>query len=150
MVFGSDRVMDNYYKVIYALRNAEKKYYENNHHALKHSLLEVRFLNKPIFSDTYRVDQNLITGPYMHNIDENNQRVEAKDYFSYNVATRSPLYEYITSEFNLLWGSAKGEMGAALDLNAFDAAYDTYLSNDFNEEQKMKLMQTMLEKNIEE
>ena len=144
MIFGKDKVMDNYFKVIHAIRNAERKYYEANPNSLKPSLLEVRFVNKPIFSDTYRVDQNLITGPYMHNINEDNQRIEAKDYFSYNVASKSPLYAYITDEFNMLWDFAGKEDGFVLDLNAFDVAYEDYLANDYNEEEKMKIMKNLV------
>lgn len=143
MVFGKDKVMDNYYKVIHAIRSAEKKYYDNMPHSSKIPLLEVRFVNKPIFSDTYRVDQNLITGPYMHNINEENQRIEAKDYFSYNVATKSPLYGYITDEFHMLWESASKDAGFILNLEEFDKAYDMYLASDYNEEGKMNLLKNL-------
>ena len=143
MVFGNDKVMDNYFKIIHALRIAEKEYYKN-HTASNHtSLIEVRFVSKPIFSDTYRIDLNLVTGPYMHNINKNNQRIEAKDYFSYNVATKSPLYGYIKDEFELLWDSAANGSGFILDLEAFDQAYEMYLSNDFNEEQKKNLIKDL-------
>ena len=62
MVYGTNaKVADNYFQVLYAIYQA-KEGMENKEYS-------IYFTDKPLFSDTYKVDQNLVTGPYMHNRD---------------------------------------------------------------------------------
>lgn len=129
LVYGSDKVMDNYFKLIHALCKAEMEYG-------KEKLVEIRFVSKPIFSDTYKIDQKLVSGPYMHNKDSDNNKITAKDFFSYNLVKKSPLYDLIESEFVALWEESE----TALDISAFENIYELYINNDYNEKDKKELL----------
>ena len=102
LVYGdNEKVLDNYlacFETINAARlergGAEKDF-------------RVVFVDKPLFSDTYRIDQNIVTGPYMHNTDPEFKRMMAKDFFCYNIVRRSDLYEIVTGEFQTLLHDAK-------------------------------------------
>ena len=43
--------------------------------------LEVRLSEKPVFNDTYKVDDRFITGPYLNCLDQKYHRITAKDFF---------------------------------------------------------------------
>lgn len=132
LVYGEDKVMDNYFKVFYALYKAEKEYAKDK----EEHLVEIRFISKPIFSDTYRVDQRLISGPYMHNKDKYSNKITAKDFFSYNLVKKSPLYDLVDGEFRTLWDEAEN----VVDLNGFDAVYNKYATEDLTEAGKKELL----------
>lgn len=130
MVYGTNaKVADNYYQVLYSIYKA-KEGMENRDY-------KIYFINKPLFSDTYRVDQNLVTGPYMHNKDGEYKRLMAKDFFSYNLVKKSRLYELVESEFLTLCNEA----GYELDWEKFAKAYEEQESKDLNDEQKCRLLQ---------
>ena len=97
----------------------------------------IYFTDKPLFSDTYKVDQNLVTGPYMHNRDGEYKRLMAKDFFSYNLVKKSRLYELVESEFLTLCEEATHE----LDWEKFARAYEEQETKDLNDEQKCRLLQ---------
>ncbi len=70
------------------------------------SKCSVRFIRKPLFSDTYYVDGSLATGPFMHNLNENNGRITAMDFFTYELRRRSRLYDMVYDEYETLWNEA--------------------------------------------
>lgn len=133
LVYGNDKVMDNYFKLFHELCKAEKEYGQEK-------LVEIRFVRKPIFSDTYKIDQKLISGPYMHNKDSDNNKITAKDFFSYNLVKKSPLYDLIESEFLALWDEAE----TILDTREFENIYELYVKQDYNEKEKKELLRGIL------
>lgn len=129
LVYGTnEKIIDNYFSVFYAIYEAMKEcgYQESNY--------KVYFVNKPIFSDTYKVDQNLVTGPYLHNKDKEYKRIMAKDFFSYTLIKESPLYCLIKGEYETLLEEAQEE----LDWGKFIEAYKQMYESDFNEHDKVE------------
>ena len=122
------KVMDNYYEVFNSLNQIRNELKEEPMH------VEVFFVNKPIFSDTYRVDQNLITGAYMHNVDAKYHRLMAKDFFSYEIVKKSDLYEAVFDEFTTLCVEAV----EILDWTNMESTYARFESEDWNEAQKIE------------
>lgn len=95
LVYGTqDRVMSNYLKVFDAILFGNSS--PENH-------CEVRFCDKPLFNDTYRVDEDFITGPYMHNVDNHNKKISAQDFFTYELRRESKLHKLVEEEFLALW-----------------------------------------------
>lgn len=133
LIYENEDVTDNYFHVIHdawdAVRQSKKNSPEN---------LEVRFIDKPFFSDTYRIDDCLVSGPYMHNRDTNNNKMTAKDFFSYNLSD-SPLYRLVDEEFEVLWKDAK----STLDLLRFDEAYEQFSHQSLSMQEKMQLLQNI-------
>lgn len=130
MVYGTNaKVMDNYFRVFHAINKARK---ENNKNP---NDIHVIFVDKPIFSDTYRVDSNLITGPYMHNRDSEFNRLTAKDFFSYNIFDQSDLYEIVNNEFKTLIEEGKWK----LNWDNFEQAYEEIETGDKREAEKIEL-----------
>ena len=128
MVYGSnEKVIDNYLKVFSAINVARKETEK------KGNQIEVVFVEKPIFSDTYRVDQYLVTGPYMHNRDPEFNRLMAKDFFSYNIARESDLYNIVKSEYETLYSEAKWR----LNWDNFEKIYNEIEAGDKRESEKM-------------
>lgn len=98
LVYGDEDVTDNYLKVFYTLCDCIKKY--NVH-------LEIRMTEKPIFNDTYRVDDRFITGPYLHCMNQKNQKITAKDFFSLDINdSRKELFSIISKDYLAVWDSA--------------------------------------------
>lgn len=127
LVYGKhEKVMNNYFEVFHQISLACKQ---------ANKQFNVLITSKPIFSDTYRVDQNLVTGPYMHNRDVSYNRLMAKDFFSYNLVKKSPLYDLIYTEFETLVDEAE----AILDWEKFDEAYNKRQMQDLNESQQREL-----------
>ncbi len=134
MVYGEhERVMDYYVKVFGEVLKAKKKCGRTD------GIFEVHFVNKPIFSDTYRADQYLITGPYMHNKDEEFHKMMAKDFFSYSVVRESRLSQIIKDEYRLLFHQ---EYESALDWTKFEEVYEDISTNDYTDSKKMKRFQS--------
>ena len=59
------------------------------------------------------MDQNLITGPYMHNSDLDYHRM-AKDFFSYTIVRDTELYDIVDGEFKTLCNEAISLIGEGL------------------------------------
>lgn len=126
-VYGTnERVMDNYFKILHAIAQASTSV-ENT--------FEIRFTSKPIFNDTYKVDQHLITGPYMHNRDDEYNRITANDFFTYNLVKRSRLYNLVESEFLTIWDEAEEKFV----WGKFDEIYTEYRTKDLRESEKIEL-----------
>lgn len=128
MVYGSnEKVIDNYLKVFSIINKARKETGKTG------KQIEVVFVDKPIFSDTYRVDQHLITGPYMHNRDPEYRRLMAKDFFSYNIVRKSDLYKIVENEYETLYSEAKWR----LNWDKFEIVYNEIESDDKRESEKI-------------
>ncbi len=133
MVYGKrEKVIDNYLAVFYQVNKARKELGDSARR------IKIVFVNKPIFSDTYRVDQRLITGPYMHNKDEENHALTAKDFFSYDLVRKSQLSDLIDAEYRTLYKEAEWE----LDLDKFDEVYKSIQDGDFCEADKIDLFKS--------
>ena len=104
-------------------------------HPQKQDGFRVLFVKKPLFSDTYRIDQNLVTGPYMHNTDREFHRMMAKDFFCYNIVRKSELYDIVTGEFETLIADATEE----LDWDAFTKIREQIESGDYREQEKIEM-----------
>ena len=129
MVYGSnEKVLDNYLQVFNAVNKARKETGKSP------DKVQVVFVNKPIFSDTYRVDQRLVTGPYMHNKDAEYNVLMAKDFFSYDLVRRSRLSELIHDEYVTLYKEAEME----LDWDKFDETYNKIMNADMREAEKIE------------
>lgn len=103
LVYGIEDVSDNYIKIFSDLCGCAVKYGTN---------LEIRFTEKPIFNDTYKVDDRFITGPYLHCLDKNNGRITAKDFFSLDINDpQKELYRLIYKDYMTVWN----ESGERLD-----------------------------------
>ena len=127
-VYGKDsKVMDNYGRVFAALMQSPDV--EN--------LCQVRFTSKPLFNDTYKVDDHLVTGPYLHNRDKEFRRISAKDFFTFDLVRRSPLYQLVSEEYDTLWSEAE----ETLDWKAFAPLLDEVRSGDFRESEKVERVQ---------
>lgn len=127
LVYGTDeKVMDRYFNVLHAISDAKPNKED----------YKILFVDKPLFNDTYRIDQNLVTGPYMHNRDPEYNRIMAKDFFSYNLVKKSKLYSLIENEYLTLCDEAKYQ----LDWDKFDQAYATLQTGDLRESEKRELL----------
>ena len=107
LVYGEEDVTLNYLNVLRDLAECvEQQGVE----------LEVRFSEKPLFSDTYKVDDRFITGPYLHCADKYHNRITAKDFFSFDItSTGSELYQLFYSDYTTIWTEAT----CRLDVAAF-------------------------------
>ena len=86
---------DNYIKIFSDLCSCAENYGTN---------LEIRFTEKPIFNDTYKIDDRFITGPYLHCSDKNNGRITAKDFFSLDINDpQKELYGLIYKDYMTVW-----------------------------------------------
>lgn len=129
-VYGeNDKVMDNYIKVFHSLAKAYP-YVEEN--------CEIRFTSKPLFNDTYKIDTHLITGPYMHNRDEEHHRISANDFFTYDLIKRSRLYNLVENEYTTLWEEAE----ETLNWGEFLKIAEDLRTKDLREKEKIELMQS--------
>lgn len=127
LVYGTnEKVMDFYFQVLHVIDGArqEKKRYQ------------IFFTEKPLFSDTYRIDQNLVTGPYMHNRDKEYHRTMAKDFFSYNLVKKSRLHSLVEGEYLTLCEEAE----QVLNWEKFREAFNKYETGDYRELEKMELL----------
>lgn len=128
MVYGeNEKVMDYYYNVFHAISMAKNKSKGN---------FDIHFIDKPIFSDTYKIDQNIVTGPYMHNRDDKWNRTMAKDFFSYILVKESQLYKLVVAEYKTLFEEAK----YSLNWERFDQVYQYKLANDWCEREKREAL----------
>lgn len=133
LVYGeNDRVIDNYCKVFSAIAKACREAGRP-----VEEVCEVRFTQKPLFSDTYKVDLHIVTGPYMHNRDEDDHRITANDFFTYNLIKKSRLYNLVENEYMTLWEEAD----SVLVWEAYAKASEQIRIQDLREKEKIELMQ---------
>ncbi|WP_127575592.1 hypothetical protein [Paenibacillus barengoltzii] len=133
LVYGeNERVIDNYCKVFSAIAKACR---EANRPV--EQVCEVRFTKKPLFSDTYKVDLHIVTGPYMHNRDEDDHRITANDFFTYNLIKKSRLYHLVENEYMTVWEEAD----SVLVWEEYAKASEQIRIQDLREKEKVELMQ---------
>lgn len=133
LVYGeNEKVMDNYLACFDTINEGRLM------HPERKNGFRVLFVKKPLFSDTYRIDQNLVTGPYMHNTDKEFHRMMAKDFFCYNIVRKSELYDIVTGEFETLMADADEE----LDWDRFTEIREKIESGDFREQEKIEMFRT--------
>ncbi len=131
LVYGTnEKVIDNYLQVFNAVNKAR---IDKNKEI---SRVRVVFINKPLFSDTYRVDQHIVIGSYMHNKDEEYNVLMAKDFFSYDLVRESSLSDLINDEYVYLFQEAPYE----LDWSEFQNVYDEIRNGDYSEAQKIEIL----------
>lgn len=98
LVYGNEDVTNNYLKVFYTLSKCAEQY---------GTCLEIKMTEKPIFNDTYKVDDRFVTGPYLHCVSKNNQKITAKDFFSLDINDpRKELYGIISKDYCAVWDTA--------------------------------------------
>lgn len=98
LVYGNEDVSDNYLKVFFSLCRCAEEY---------GTRLEIRMTEKPIFNDTYKVDERFVTGPYLHCMNKNNMKIAAKDFFSLDINDpRKQLYDIVSKDYTAVWDSA--------------------------------------------
>lgn len=132
LVYGTnERVIDNYCNLFNSIKKVSK---ELGKHV--DEICEVRFTDKPLFNDTYKIDYHLVTGPYMHNKDEDDQRITANDFFTYNLIRKSRLYELVENEYLTLWDEATQR----LDWQKYELAAEQIRVQDLREQEKIKLI----------
>ena len=105
-IYGKEDVTINYLKVLKDL------IYCVEHYKLD---LKVRFSEKPLFSDTYKVDDRFITGPYLHCADKYNHRITAKDFFSMDITNKeSELYKIFYNDYMTVWAEAAAQVDISM------------------------------------
>lgn len=144
VVYGDkERITDNYITVLNMIDDALPT--GKSKDSKEQPQIEVRFVNKPLFSDTYKADHAIITGPYMHNYDPQFGRLHAGDFFTYELHQRSLLYDRVLEEYEALWQEADKE----LDWDTYSLEIRSHLYNcDFNDEEKQAELRRCL-KDIE-
>lgn len=65
--------------------------------------IEVRFVGKPLFNDTYKVDEKIVTSPYMHNKDIRFGVISANDFFTFELDKNYRLHQLVEDEYTTLW-----------------------------------------------
>ena len=129
LVYGEDdHVMDNYFSVLRSLQTAYGTHPNRCH---------VHLIEKPLFSDTYKFDKDIVTGPYLHAKSKDGGRITANDFFTYNVVHRSHLQVLMEQEYATLWD----ESAEVLDWDAFRDACRAY-SPTKAEEEKTHLLRS--------
>lgn len=136
LMYGSDKVMDNYVKVFSCIVKAAKRYRRE---------CEIRFTETPLLNDTYKVDSHLVTGPYMHNADREHGKITANDFFTYDLIKRSRLYKLVEEEYLSLWNAA----GDYLDFDEFEVVLEQIQDGDLRDSEKMKLIMEVCHPRIE-
>jgi hypothetical protein len=132
LVYGeNERVIDNYCKVFSAIAKACREAGRP-----VEQVCQVRFTKKPLFSDTYKVDLHIVTGPYMHNRAEDDQRITANDFFTYNLIKKSRLYHLVENEYMTVWEEAE----SLLVWEDYARASEQIRIEDLREKEKIELM----------
>lgn len=104
--YGNEDVSVNYLTVLHDLCECVEK------EGLR---LEMRFADHPLFSDTYKVDERFITGPYLNCTDRYKDRITAKDFFSFDVISEEKeLYKIIYDDYMTVWEEADSILNVKL------------------------------------
>ena len=129
LIYGEENVVPNYLVVLKDLVGCMDKY---------GTKVEVAFSKKPLFSDTYKMDNRLVTGPYLHCVDKYSNRITAKDFFSLDITSEdSELYQIFYNDYTTLWDEAY----AFLDMKAFaDKIKEIEDLNALTQEEQVKLL----------
>lgn len=141
LVYGDkERITDNYVKIFNCVVDALNTPESDLDPDVPN--VEVRFINKPLFSDTYKADNKIITGPYMHNLDHIYGRLYAGDFFTYELHQRSILYDRVLDESCAIWEEADHQLDWKRYIQS--ARQDLY-ENDLNDLEKQEKLQGCLQ-----
>ncbi len=130
LVYGQEDVTVSYLNVFRDLAKCE---------AEEGAILEIRFSQKPLFSDTYKVDDRFITGPYLNCADQIHGRITARDFFSLDI--RDPdkdLYQLISKDYLTLWDEADTRLDTTRFLKRLE---ETQNLEDATKEERVALFQ---------
>lgn len=129
LVYGSEDVIDNYIKIFTELCDCVEQYGTN---------LEIRFTDKPVFNDTYKVDDRFITSPYLHCFDNSNGKITAKDFFSLDINDpHKQLYDLIYQDYVAVWDESVEKLDVLRFMDKFGNGKYANLSS----EEKNKLLE---------
>lgn len=127
-VYGDEDVSENYLNIFSDLCACVAQY---------GTQLQIRFTDKPIFNDTYKVDDRFITSPYLHCLDERAGRITAKDFFSLDINDpHKRLYDLIYRDYMSVWEESSSE----LDIQAFQSALERTDIHRLDKEARWKLL----------
>lgn len=105
LVYGEENVVDNYIKIFSDLSDCIQKY---------GAKVEIRFTDKPVFNDTYKVDNRFVTSPYLHCLDTVNGKITAKDFFSLDINDpHKQLYELVRDDYLAIWDACTKKLDFA-------------------------------------
>ena len=131
LIYGdsrSERIIDNYSMVLDIMNNCP-------------STSEVRFLDVPFFSDTYIIDDIIITGPFLHVFEQiKTQKISAKSFYTYEIEPGKPAHHLFKEEFENLWTQAKSRV----DWDLYIIMSAELRSNDLNYAEQVKLFRSCL------
>ncbi|GAA4524524.1 hypothetical protein GCM10023160_16180 [Brachybacterium paraconglomeratum] len=125
---GHERVADNYVAIFNAMVHGRGSASMDD--------IEVRFVNQPLFNDTYKVDDKIVTGPYMHNRDRDHGKITANQFFTYELHRSSRLHEMVLGEFETLWDMAEQK----LDWSQYISTMEKLRVEDLNEAGRLELL----------
>lgn len=128
LVYGTEDVTDNYIKIFKTLCSCYEKY---------DTKLVIRYTNKPIFNDTYKVDNRFITSPYLHCTDGSKGKITAKDFFSLDINDpHKKLYELIYNDYMSVWEKSEAE----LSISKFMEKFGNDECFDYSNEKKQEML----------
>lgn len=129
LVYGEhERVADNYIAIFTAIVHGRG--------SARMDDIDVRFVNQPLFNDTYKVDDTIVTGPYMHNRDRDHGKITANEFFTYELHRSSRLHELVLGEYETLWEMAEER----LDWSRFVRRMERLRIEDLNEAGRLELL----------
>lgn len=136
LVYGTEDVTDNYINIFKDLYDCMTQHNTD---------VEIRFTNKPIFNDTYKVDNRFITSPYLHCVDNIKGKITAKDFFSLDINDpHKQLYELIEKDYLTVWNESEKK----LDIAQFKSKFiDKNYSNCSCEEKNSLLKDCCIQNN---
>src|SRR5690606_15520803 len=79
---------------------------------------------------------HIVSGPYMHNRDDENNRITANDFFTYNLIRKSRLYQLVENEYLTIWEEAD----SVLVWDAYTQAAEQIRTNDLRESEQIGLL----------
>lgn len=69
--------------------------------------IQVHITNKPLFNDTYLIDDKIVTSPYLHNRDLTFGVISAGDFFTYELDKNYKLFQLMKDEYQIVWDSSQ-------------------------------------------
>lgn len=132
LIYGdsrSERIIDNYKVILDIMCNCP-------------STSEVRFLDVPFFSDTYIIDDIVITSPFLHVLEKNStQKISAKSFYTYEIEPGKPAHGLFKEEFEFLWIKAKSRVC----WKSYVKMSVKFRTSDLNYAEQVKLFMSCLE-----
>ena len=109
--------------------------------------VEIRTTEKPMFNDTYKVDDRIITGPYLHCADFLNHRlITAKDFFSLDITdSNKELYRLMEGDYSAVWeqSTEKFNVGRLIALLDSHEKFESLIN--MTAEERVRLLRSCIE-----